>query len=83
MQKTERVTDEMVEAASRAMCVEGGFDPDERMPNDGPRWNYYCDGARAALTAALSSAEEKAVEVNIKPLEWENADGDGTMSFRP
>lgn len=41
-----------VEAAARAMCIDGGFDPDERMPNDGPRWRYYASGARAALQAA-------------------------------
>lgn len=47
-----QVTDEKVEIAARAMCIQGGFDPDERMPNDGPRWKYYAYGARAALTVS-------------------------------
>ncbi len=51
------VTDEMIEKAARAMCLKGGFDPYEAMPNDGPRWKYYVDGASAALEAALSAAE--------------------------
>lgn len=40
-----------VELAARAMCAEGGFDPDEIMPNDGLRWKYYVPGAQAALAA--------------------------------
>lgn len=61
MHRDERVTDEMVEVAARAMCEQGGFDPVERMPNDGPRWRYYCDGARAALSAALSIEQTEPV----------------------
>ena len=49
-----RVTDEMVEAAARAQCAHAGFDPDEIMSNDGPRWQYYAPGSRAALEAALA-----------------------------
>lgn len=56
-----QVTDEMVEVAARATCAHGGFDPDERMSNDGPRWRYYLDGARAALTAALSAEQTQPV----------------------
>ncbi|MDH1268959.1 hypothetical protein N5C81_15140 [Rhizobium pusense] len=61
------VTDEMVEKAAVAMCLKGGFDPYEAMPNDGPRWKYYVDGARAALEAALSAAE---------PVGWFNLPND-------
>jgi|GEM_PF-3709529 len=57
------VTDEMVGKAAVAMCLKGGFDPYEAMPNDGPRWKYYVDGARAALEAALSAAEPAVSEV--------------------
>lgn len=49
----EGVTDAMVERASRAMCQAAGFDPNELMSNDGPRWRYYADGARAAITITL------------------------------
>ena len=43
---------ETAERVARAICVDsGGFDPDERMPNDGPRWRYYEPAARAALAA--------------------------------
>ena len=41
----------MVERVARALCREGGFDPDEMMPNDGPRWRYYVPAAQAALRA--------------------------------
>lgn len=63
-----KITDEMVERAAHAMCVEGGFDPNERMPNDGPRWKYYAPNARSALTAALAEQTQQGVEV--KALEW-------------
>lgn len=65
-----KITYEMVERAARAICVEGGFDPNERMPNDGPRWKYYAPNARAALTAALAVQTQQGVEV--KALEWED-----------
>lgn len=70
MQTDERVTDAMIEAAARAMCKQGSFDPDERMPNDGPRWKYYVDGARAALTAADRIRRTRGVEAaaTITPL---------------
>lgn len=42
-----------VERVARAMCVAGGYDPDEIMPNDGPRWRYYADGAAAAIAALI------------------------------
>lgn len=41
----------MIERVARAMCQQGGFDPDEQMPNDGPRWRYYVPGARTAIEA--------------------------------
>lgn len=41
----------MIERVARALCQQGGFDPDEQMPNDGPRWCYYVPGARAAIEA--------------------------------
>ena len=40
-----------LEAAARAMCVAGGFDPDEMMSNDGPRWRYYVDGLTPTIAA--------------------------------
>lgn len=46
------IPNEEVVAAARAMCIEGGFDPDEIMANDGRRWRYYVPGAEAALSAA-------------------------------
>ena len=38
-----------VEKVARAMCVAGGYSPDEIMPNDGPRWRYYVPGTEAAI----------------------------------
>ena len=45
------MTQDEIQAVARAMCLAGGFDPDEIMPNDGPRWGYYTDGAQAAIAA--------------------------------
>lgn len=45
-----------IEAVARAMCLEGGFNPDEIMPNDGPRWCYYVGGAQAAISALAAIA---------------------------
>lgn len=55
--------DTIIEVMARAECVEGGYDPDERMPNDGPRWGYYVPG----VTAALSAIE--AAGVRLVPVE--------------
>lgn len=42
---------DIIERAARQACKEGGFDPDEMMPNDGPRWKYYVPNVRAVLSA--------------------------------
>lgn len=66
MTQTPPISAEQVEAAARAMCVEGGFDPDEIMANDGPRWRYYAPGAVAALNAAASiPASSRGVETDV------------------
>lgn len=54
---------EVTEAMARAMCIDGGFDPDEMMPNDGPRWRYYVPSARAALAAMLEAVGEPTQEM--------------------
>ena len=61
-----------LEAAARAMCVAGGFDPDEMMSNDGPRWRYYVPSARAALAAYFR--EMAVVDVGLLEYEGEYAD---------
>jgi len=48
----------MVEKVARAMCVEGGYDPNELMPNDGPRWRYYMPNASAAIRAMREPTPE-------------------------
>ena len=68
-----------LEAAARAMCVAGGFDPDEMMSNDGPRWRYYVPSARAALAAyfremAVSEAMEKAGSTELTGIPFIGAD---------
>ena len=50
--------DATVAAVARAMCVQGGFDPDECMANDGPRWTYYVPKATAALAAVKTMMGE-------------------------
>ncbi len=42
---------DLVEKVARAMCVANHGDPDEDMPNDGPRWKYWVPNARAAIAA--------------------------------
>ncbi len=61
-------TMDAIEAVARAVCVSGGYDPDERMPNDGPRWKYYVTGAEAALSAArpFIAAEWQPIETAPK-----------------
>lgn len=49
---------ETVGAVARAMCVQGGYDPDERMANDGPRWKYYVPQTTAALAAVRAMMEK-------------------------
>lgn len=44
-------TDTLREAVARAQCAAGGLDPDEIMPNGGPRWRYYLPTTDAALSA--------------------------------
>ena len=42
---------DLVEQTARAMCIANHGDPDEDMPNDGPRWKYWVPNARAAIAA--------------------------------
>lgn len=51
-----------IEAVACSMCIAGGFDPDEMMPNDGPRWRYYVPGAQAAIAAHTKALVEGAGE---------------------
>lgn len=57
---------EMIEAVARAMCEDGGFDPDERMANGGPRWGYYVPGAAAAIRTLAPMMAEVMAEVADK-----------------
>lgn len=50
-------TEALREEIARAWCASGGFDPDEMMPNDGPRWKYYLEGADAILPIITLEAE--------------------------
>ena len=65
------MTQDEIQAVARAMCLAGGFDPDEIMPNDGPRWGYYTDGAQAAI-AALDAAQGDRVAQVVEWLRKEN-----------
>jgi uncharacterized coiled-coil protein SlyX len=62
---------ELVERVARALCVAGhsGFNPDEIMPNDGPRWRYYEPSARAAIAAMPDRA---ALVAELERLKDEN-----------
>jgi hypothetical protein len=42
---------DLVEKVAREMCIANHGDPDEDMPNDGPRWKYWVPNARAAIKA--------------------------------
>jgi len=60
------------EELARVLCCLGGFDPDEIMANDGPRWKYYVPQARAAIAYIVPKVVDDAAE-RIKALEAENA----------
>lgn len=48
-----------VESLARRICFQvGGFDPDEIMANDGPRWRYYIPTANVCF-AWLREHEER------------------------
>ncbi len=71
------MTQDEIQAVARAMCLEGGFNPDEIMPNDGPRWCYYVGGAQAAISAlaaiaALDAARGDRVAQVVEWLRKEN-----------
>jgi hypothetical protein len=59
----------LVECVARAMCADGGFDPNEIMANDGPRWMYYESGATAAITALSAYRAERTEVMYWKPIE--------------
>jgi hypothetical protein len=73
------------EEVARALCASGGYDPDEIMSNDGPRWLYYADLARAAIAviepraeAEGAAKERAALQQKIQDLErdlemWQHA----------
>jgi hypothetical protein len=42
---------DIVEKVARDMCIANYGDPDEDMPNDGPRWMYWVPNACAAIKA--------------------------------
>ncbi len=70
--------DERIEAMARAMCADGGFDPEEPMPNDGPRWRYYVPGATAAHDTLWPLAMEAAAKVAENHYDPPNCDyGEG------
>lgn len=65
------MTDETTrEVVARAICRSGGFDPDEKMPNDGPRWRYYLEWADAAIAYLwpLAMAHAAKLAQNFKGL---------------
>jgi len=74
-----KITDEMIEAAARAMCERDGFKWDaasvmETANGDEPEQQreYWLDKADAALTAALAVQTQQGVEV--RRLEWDEDD---------
>ena len=62
-------TDTLREAVARAQCAAGGFDPDEIMSNDGPRWRYYLPTTDAALSA-IEAAGWRVVK--DEPVGWQH-----------
>lgn len=67
--------EQAIEAAAKVMCEAGGFNPDEIMANDGPRWRHYVPGATAAIDAyesaraRLDGAKMMPREATALPLE--------------
>ena len=50
---------ELIEAVARVLCKAGGFDPDEMMPNDGPRWRYYVPSVTAITDAGYRIVKDE------------------------
>jgi len=75
---------DMIERVARAVCEQGGFDPDDTMPNDGPRWKYYVPGARAAIQAMRSPTKDMyqaGFDAGyLGDGEWQYADPEATYS---
>ena len=70
----ERTTSEaeLVEAMARVLCIASGFDPDDMMANDGPRWRYYTPGDIATIPIIAAQRAEgfrAGVEASAKALE--------------
>lgn len=68
-----------IEIMARAMCISGGFSPDDTMPNGGPRWRYYKPGLQAALSALRDAGY---VVVPVEPTEEMIGEGDRVMYGR-
>ncbi len=68
--------EQAIEAAAKVMCESGGFNPDEIMANDGPRWRCYVPGATAAIDAyesaraRLDGAKMVPKEATEERVEW-------------
>lgn len=46
---------DLVEWVARALCIEGGYKPDQKLPNDTLRWWGYSSSARAAINEIITA----------------------------
>jgi hypothetical protein len=60
---------ELVEKVAREMCIANYGDPDEDMPNDGPRWKYWVPNSRAAIKAVAEWLKDNADEQYISSMD--------------
>lgn len=66
---------ELLERLCCEMCAEGGLDPFEVMPNDGPRWRYYEPSVRAVAPMLIAHGRELE---NAEVVAWLHEDADQT-----
>jgi len=69
------------EELARELCQLGGFDPNEIMANDGPRWKYYAPQARAAIAYIVPKVRDAVLEDAARYIEGAGGVIPGTTGF--
>jgi hypothetical protein len=73
------IDEKALEAACRMGCIQGGFDPNEVMANDGPRWRYYVPLATAMIRAFVAAADASSSTARVAALEEALRDAESTF----
>ena len=63
------MTEDLREAVARAMCYEGGFDPDEMIFKSHRRWHAYLKVADAAIAAVVERCAATAEQITAEQIQ--------------